>query len=306
MATTRENLKGYFNTDDRPTESQFFELIDSSVHLDEDKATTELTQGGADNTKYVTPLTAKISVQTFAPVKTVNGINPDSNGNVVVANVSGTASTITGAIAKTQVTGLVTDLNNKQDLLVSGSNIKTVNGISILGSGNVGFTNFIAAPSSSFNLQDSTVEQNAFPSGCDEIILSSNKTYLFKGKYMITAGTVSHLTSMGWLTSGGLNITSMEYVANSFLGSASNETTATQYSTQISSTAFKKVIVSTSSSAALTVEFEGVIRCTTGGKLVPQISFSVAPGGTNIMKLGSYIQLTEIGDNSVQAVGAVS
>lgn len=305
MTTSRGNLKGYFNTNDRPTESQFAELIDSAVHLDEDKATITEIEAGTNNNKFVTSAGAKASVLKFAPVKTINGVEP-SNGNVVITNVSGTASTITGQINQSQVNNLVSDLGLKQSTLVSGSNIKTVNGISILGSGNVGFVNLIAAPSSSFNLQDSTVEQNAFPTACDEIILSSNKTYLFKGKYLISTGTVSHLTLMGWLTSGGLSISSMEYVAKAFLGSASNETTATQYATQISGTGFKKVFVSASTSAVLTVEFEGILRCTTGGKLVPQISFSAAPGGTNTMKLGSHIQLIEIGDNSVQAVGAVS
>lgn len=40
-------------------------------------------------------------------------------------------------ISQAKVTNLVSDLNNKQDNLVSGTNIKTINGQSVLGSGNI-------------------------------------------------------------------------------------------------------------------------------------------------------------------------
>lgn len=57
-------------------------------------------------------------------------------GNLT-GNASGTASTITGNISESQVTNLVTDLAGKQATLVSGTNIKTVGGTSLLGSGDV-------------------------------------------------------------------------------------------------------------------------------------------------------------------------
>lgn len=86
----RNILKGFFNTGDRPTESQFSDMVDSFIHQTEDKASTAEIQSGANNSKYVTPAGAKASVQTFAPVKTVNGINPVS-GNVTINTGGGTA-----------------------------------------------------------------------------------------------------------------------------------------------------------------------------------------------------------------------
>lgn len=77
MATQNRNtLKGYFNTGDKPTESEFSDLIDSSVHLTEDRSTTAEVQAGTDNTKFVTPAGAKASVQKFAPnaTTTVKGL----------------------------------------------------------------------------------------------------------------------------------------------------------------------------------------------------------------------------------------
>jgi len=42
-----------------------------------------------------------------------------------------------GPVDISDVTGLQAELDNKQDALVSGTNIKTINGTSILGSGNM-------------------------------------------------------------------------------------------------------------------------------------------------------------------------
>lgn len=307
MATSRENLKGYFNTNDRPTESQFFELIESGVHLEEDKAPTSMVELGSDNTKFVTSVGAKASVLKFAPVKKVNNEVPDSNGNVVITNVSGTASTITGSIAKTQVTGLVTDLNAKQNTLVSGTSIKTINGNSVLGSGNiaVGFTRLIAVPSSSFTLGNSGTVQTAFPSGCDEITIAADRIYFFRGKYLLgTTGTTPHTTAIGWALSGGLSVNSMEYTVRTF-SSAANTVVSTVSNVQVSGTA-SKVINASDASATTIIEFEGVLRCKdSGGVLTPQLTFSAAPGGTNTMKVGSFIEFSEVGNYGVQAVGDV-
>lgn len=307
MATSREALKGYFETNKRPNEAEFEKLIDSAVHLDEDKASDVEAQGGNDTSKFITPHTARLVVETFAPVKTINGITPSSNGDVLITNVSGTASTITGNISQSQVTNLVADLNSKQNTLVSGTNIKTVNGMSILGTGNVGFVSLIGIPSSSFGLDiAASTPHPAFPTGCDEFTLSSNKTYLLKGKYIISfTGATTRITLMGWSAESGLNVQSIEYTANSFFTNGNNTSTATQNSIQISGLAVRKVIQNASAATSLVVEFEGVLRCLSGGKLIPKIEFTASPDSATMM-VGSYIQLTEIGDNTIQAIGAVS
>ncbi|QEE50658.1 hypothetical protein FUA48_14045 [Flavobacterium alkalisoli] len=91
MATQNKNtLKGYFNTGDRPTEMQFSDVVDSFVHQSEDKASTAEITAGTNNAKYVTPAGVKASVETFAPVKTVNGIAPAS-GNITLNTGSGSS-----------------------------------------------------------------------------------------------------------------------------------------------------------------------------------------------------------------------
>jgi hypothetical protein len=75
--------------------------------------------------------------KTAAMVKYVNDKPPDESGNVTLygADINLTADNptpITEAFA-----GLKTELDAKQDKLLSGANIKTVNTLSLLGSGNI-------------------------------------------------------------------------------------------------------------------------------------------------------------------------
>lgn len=69
----------------------------------------------------------------FQYTKTAS-INKD--GDITAKSFIGNGSQLTG-ITESQVSGLTTDLNNKQDLLVSGTSIKTINGNSLLGSGDI-------------------------------------------------------------------------------------------------------------------------------------------------------------------------
>ena len=69
-------------------------------------------------------------------VTSVNNTQPDANGNVtLVIPDSATWGNITGTLSNQ--TDLASALADKQDELVSGTSIKTINGTSLLGSGNI-------------------------------------------------------------------------------------------------------------------------------------------------------------------------
>jgi hypothetical protein len=307
----RDVLKEYFKSGDRPSEGEFADLIDSGLNYIQDKATAAEAETGTNDEKFVTPLGVQASITKFAPVKKVNGIMPDANGEVIITNLSGSATTISGSIAKSQVTELESDLNSKQPLLVSGTNIKTINGASILGTGDIAVSGgggaapakLMAILLSNFTLANVNTAQTAFPAACDAFTLGANKTYFFKGTYLINSGIISHTTAMGWALSG-LTVSSMEYVTNLF-SSAINGVVTTSSNVQVSGTA-SKVLNSTSTSVTTTIKFEGIIRTGTGGTITPQITFSALPAGTNQMKAGSFLEFTELGSNTLEKIGAVS
>jgi len=183
MATTRNNLKGYFETGKKPTQSNFEELIDSLVHKDEDRVSSQQPIDVANDEKFVTPKVAKMVVDAHA-VRKVNGTSPDASGNVAVTNVSGTASTITGTINKSQVNGLQADLDAKPNT----SNIRTVNGNSLIGNTDL----VIGGSSSSVLSMFLTVDQVATGAG---------QTTLKDNVFVIPPGRSAAITSILSFTS---------------------------------------------------------------------------------------------------------
>lgn len=80
MANNRNTLKGYFNAGDRPKESEFADLIDSTLNLEEDKANDADIDLGTSNDKFVTVKGSKRSARKSI---TVNGVSADLNtGNI--------------------------------------------------------------------------------------------------------------------------------------------------------------------------------------------------------------------------------
>lgn len=119
MATNRENLKEYFKAGDRPTEAQFSELIDNILNVNDDKASDSDAASSSIDNKYVTPKTARKVVDSHLKV---NGKSP-VNGQVTILT--------------SDISGLDASISSKQATLVSGTNIRTINGQTLLGSTNI-------------------------------------------------------------------------------------------------------------------------------------------------------------------------
>lgn len=160
-----------------------------------------------------------------------------------------------------------------------------------------------AAVQSDFTLSAASGVQSAFPSTCDVWTLEAATTYKMKGKYLINTGTTTHTTALAFALGGGASVTSWEYTA--ILWSANANTIATAQSTTHISGVASKVINATSASPWTIIEFEGVIRMNAGGTVTPQINFSANPTGTNLMKVGSWIEFTPWGSNTVEKIGSV-
>ena len=150
MATqNRTTLKSYFNIGDRPTEDNFSDLVDSSLNSIDDKATEAEAENDTIDSKYLTPKTGRKNVEKFAPVKKVNGKSPNTSGEISVTTAD--------------IPTLDTALAAKQATLVSGTNIRTVHGNSLLGTTDISLITVVKLAANSAKTTKANVTNMLFP-----------------------------------------------------------------------------------------------------------------------------------------------
>ena len=64
--------------------------------------------------------------------------------------------------------------------------------------------------------------------------------------------------------------------------------------------ATKTFVTAPATTAGVQIYFKGIISMNVGGTVTPQIQFSAALGGTNLMKAGSFIKFTRLGSTTTQ------
>ncbi|WP_291131748.1 hypothetical protein [Flavobacterium sp. UBA7682] len=121
--SNKSELKLYFEPGDRPRAIEFADLIDSSLNWEDDKATDADAENSSIDNRFITPKTARKSVEKYAPVKKVNTKSPNASGEV--------------SLVIADIPGLTAGIDSKQATLVSGNNIKSINGATILASGDL-------------------------------------------------------------------------------------------------------------------------------------------------------------------------
>ena len=103
----------------------------ASVITNTAKVTNATHTGDVTGSTALTLATVNSNVGAFGNATTVPMVTVNAKGLITAVTTNAIQ------IAESQVTNLTTDLANKQAMLVSGTNIKTVNGNSLLGSGDV-------------------------------------------------------------------------------------------------------------------------------------------------------------------------
>lgn len=289
---SRTELKAYFETGDKPTQAQFAELINNLSHATDDKATIAEAQTGTSDVKFITARTAKASVDKFAVTKINN--TQATNGNIDIKTINNQALLGTGNID----IPVPTNITGNSATATKLASARTINGVAFDGSQNIVIPSspriIRIVGSTPIPLDNINTNQNiSFTS----INLEANKTYSFKGKYFLTTGPIQHSTSIGF--SGTSQITSMEYVVRVF-ASAINSITGSQTVGQFSTNSMKVINSASSTATIITIEFEGIIRTgALAGTFIPQIKFSANPTGTNNLRNGTYIELNELGSDTI-------
>lgn len=166
-----------------------------------------------------------------------------------------------------------------------------------------------AAPAIQFNklaadrtLADVNTVQTWFDTGSDEITLLAATTYEIEAEFNITraAGTTSHTFALSLGGTATLNnVAIVAIVANPNLNGL-----AAPLMTEIgSASAWTVTAANTSATEQIVGKLRGTIRVTGAGTLIPQLTYSAAPGGAPTIKKDSTFRLWPVGTSSVAAVG---
>jgi hypothetical protein len=164
-------------------------------------------------------------------------------------------------------------------------------------------SNQFITQTASFNGSNATGAQKWFNTTTNgAITLSASTTYAFEGLLQLsrTAGTTSHTISLQF--GGTATLTSIGYQAVT-TSNTGNVLTAT--STLWIATPSATVVTAASISATENnvIYVRGLVRINAAGTLIPQFSFSAAPGGVPTIAANSWFRLTAIGSNTVGSLG---
>lgn len=148
------------------------------------------------------------------------------------------------------------------------------------------------------NGQNVNTVQPWFPTS-GAVTLEASTSYFFEGLLMMTNGTTTHTTSTSF--GGTATLTSIAYrtILASIAANSANSSSFHSWITQASAV----VLNTTSAAAAKFIYVNGIVRINGAGTLIPQFTFSAAPGSAPAIKANSYFKLWKIGTNTVATRG---
>ena len=224
-------------------------------------------------------------------------------GATLAANVTASSLTSVGTLASLTTSGTFT-LDATALISATSATALALKSAVPAGTG-VTPTVQIICPSSATSLTDGSSAQNVFsPTGYDTISAQASTTYMFDGQYIIkTTGTTTHTISMSFALSGGASVTDCSWTTLSNPQSGTPVTAIRAQDTNFFAAVAGGLINSTNNSAFNIIMFRGMLRMNAAGNVVPQITFSAAPGGTNTLEIGSYLRFYPVGSNAINSVG---
>jgi len=159
----------------------------------------------------------------------------------------------------------------------------------------------IAALNADFTTNNALGVQSAFPTANDVFTVAANTAYKVRGQYYLSKNTTNTCTlALAWAL-GSATVDNFEYMVTTWRGAANGLVAPT--CVRVTGVA-SKVINSTGTDAEVCVQFEGILRIGTGGTITPQINWSAAPGGTGLMRRGSWVSFERLGANTVTTTSA--
>jgi len=232
--------------------------------------------------------------------------NSDSNSIVIGSSAIGIGAnkTVIGtsSTTETKLFGTLT-LDNTALISAPSATALAIKSVVPAGTG-VTPTIQVICPSSATALTSGATAQNVFsPVGFDTITVQASTTYMFDGLYIIkTTGATTHTISMSFALTTA-TITNCTWTTMSYPLASTPTSAVRAQDGNFFAAVGGGAVNATNATAFNVVKFEGIMRVNAGGSVVPQITFSAAPGGTNTLEIGSYLRFYPIGSNTIDNVG---
>ena len=193
-------------------------------------------------------------------------------------------------------------VSGKQDTLISGTNIKTVNGVSLLGSGDVD-TNLevYGVLQSGYVLTSTTAYQRMFNWSANGAVTLPTGVYSFEVGFTITGmSATSGNAAFGILGAGTATL------ANTRYGGVTADTNATILAGTMLTLGQPDMIAGTNMAVAATntnlvASLIGTFDVTATGTLIPSIALVTAAAAT--VAAGSFFRCRRIGDTGAATRG---
>ena len=149
------------------------------------------------------------------------------------------------------------------------------------------------------SLNDDTNAQSPFAAGADTLTLPVG-TYKFESMIAVITGSTSHTNAFG--IAGTATIGDILYQASTRNGARG--TAATGVQTNFAETESATAMNTATGATNQTHYIRGHFTVTGAGTIIPQITFSAAPGSTNTCETMSYFKVTSLGAETTASVGA--
>jgi hypothetical protein len=154
-------------------------------------------------------------------------------------------------------------------------------------------TRFVTTCDADFTGQNVTTAQPIFPAAQDTFTSLANMTYDFTLMLSVTNGATTCTKALSF--GGTAVISSIRYAAMA-QNVAVNSAGATQSSGHYDTAASTVVLATGTTPWWLLVD--GMMRITTAGTIIPQITFSADPTGTILFKQNSFMRLQTPGSDT--------
>lgn len=289
---SRSNLQVHFQTGKRPTESNFTDLIESCVNIEEDKATNTEAQDPNNNDTFLTPKTGRVMVNpllaTKEPLISLGNADDYWTGSKTFQNL---ATKVRDVLLTGFALGADTAVTATDKIMEAFGKLQAQ--INTIKNNYRVKTQYVTINVTNNSIPNSSGLQKMFNSPASgAFALTAGKKYRFTCNFSISSmSSTSGTFSFGFKGGTGTGTIDAKFHAVAVKIAAHGQAEFTSASVAAgTSTELVSPNTETTGNAMIT----GIINCSAAGSLIPAVALSTPAAA--IINKNSYFEIEEIGD----------